>query len=291
MNFSLNTINCSLPLAHGIALITMNIIVCVLGSLGNLLVCLAIATNARLRRSSNYLLFSLAIADLIVTMVCEPLILEFICKRTFFHECATNLELVYSIVANISCSASVFHMTAISVDRFIAVVFPLRHELATKFGSKIMVIVAWVFPISIPFLNVVLPASFPRAFLAAGTFGLNYIIIVVSYLLIVAFLFKIKRKRNQVRARPAIANVNSSVEVRVACTLAIVIGVFTACWVPVMTAMFATGGSLIKRYGPVHMWLRTLALSNSAMNFLIYSAKIRDFRDAYADIFRKMCHL
>ena len=63
-------------MAPGIALITINAVVCVFGSLGNLLVCLAIATNSRLRRNSNYLLFSLAIADLIVTLICEPLFIE-----------------------------------------------------------------------------------------------------------------------------------------------------------------------------------------------------------------------
>ena len=40
---------------------------------------------------------------------------------------------------------------------------------------------------------------------------------------------------------------------------------------PKMTALFAAGKSLMKPNGPLHMWLRTLALSNSAMNFLIYS--------------------
>ena len=32
------------------------------------------------------------------------------------------------------------------------------------------------------------------------------------------------------------------------------------------------------------MWLQTLALSNSAMIFLIYSDKIGDFRDAFVGI-------
>ena len=43
--------------------------------------------------------------------------------------------------------------------------------------------------------------------------------------------------------------------------------------------------------GPLDMWPGTLALSNSAMNFLIYSAEIRDFKEAYVDIFRKMLNL
>jgi len=51
------------------------------------LVCLAITANPPLRRASNYLLFSLA---LIVTLVCEPLILEFISNLIFFHVSETS---------------------------------------------------------------------------------------------------------------------------------------------------------------------------------------------------------
>ena len=93
------------------------------------------------------------------------------------------------------------------------------------------------------------------------------------------------------RAGTVSVNMTARTEVRVAVMLAVVIGVFTACWVPVMTAMFASSKPLTKRNGPLHMWLRTLSLSNSAMNFFIYSAVIRDFRDAYAGIFRKMFRL
>ena len=83
-------------------------------------------------------------------------------------------------------------------------------------------------------------------------------------------------------------------EVRVSCTLAIAIGIFTACWAPAIASMFADtmiGKPLIRLDSPWAIWLETLALSNSALNFLIYSAKIRDFKEAYVDIFRKMLRL
>lgn len=288
----LSTQGCSLPLAHGIALISTNVAVTVLGTLGNLLVCVAVATNLRLRRSSNYLLFSLAIADLIVTAACEPLVVAILGKITFFNECAKNLENPYKILSRLSCTASVVHMAAISVDRFLAVVLPLRHEtIMDKYGLKVMLILSWGFPITVPIMSAVLPSSFPKAFLAAGTFGLSYFIVIAFYLLIVVYLYKVKKKRNKLRARPLSVDVNSRMEIRVACTLAIVIGVFTACWFPLMIGLFATGKSLLKPNGPAHMWIRTLALSNSAMNFLIYTARIRDFREAYAGVCRKICCL
>ena len=81
---------------------------------------------------------------------------------------------------------------------------------------------------------------------------------------------------------------STNAERRLAFTLAIVIGVFTACWFPMIVVFFAAGKSLVKMYGTAYMWIRTLALLNSAMNFLIYSARIRDFRDSYALVCRKI---
>ena len=101
------------------------------------------ATNSHLRRASSYLLFSLAIADLIVTLICEPLFMEFIIQRTFLYDCKASLSLAYFILTYLSCATSVLHMVAISIDRFVAVVFPLRHKnLMEKFGLKVMLIVS-----------------------------------------------------------------------------------------------------------------------------------------------------
>ena len=75
LSTNLSENDCSLPLAHSVSLIAVNATVGLFGTLGNLLVCVVVATNPSLPRSSNFLLVSLAIADLIVTMVCEPLFL------------------------------------------------------------------------------------------------------------------------------------------------------------------------------------------------------------------------
>ena len=290
MNKSLeNAKNCSLPMAHGIALITVNSIVCILGSFGNLLLCFAIATHPLLRRTSNYLLFSLAIADLFVTLVCEPVLLEIFYNRTFFHECKASLERPYRLIVNLSCSASAIHLASISVDRFIAVAFPLHHKIfMKKCGLVILLTASWALPISIPLLMVVLPPSFPKEFVAMTSFSLSCFVIIFSYFMIVVFLLRYKKKRKDLRATTLSVKFTSRREVRVAYTLAIATGVFTVCWVPVKTMRFVIG---MKPNSPLHMWLRTLALSNSAMNFLIYSARMRAFKEAYLSIFQKMCRL
>lgn len=289
-NFSnLSSERCHLPQGHSIALISTNFLVGVFGTVGNLLVCIAVVINPRLRRSSNYLLVSLAVADLIVTVGSEPFFLAMLTKMTFSNDCAIKFEYFYKIISILSCTASVVHMAAISIDRFIAVVFPLRQEIIMqKYGLKAMLIGSWGFPILVIILNAVIASSFLKAFLAIGTFGLSYLIVITFYMLIVIHLCITKKKRNQLRARPLTVDLNARLEIRVACTLAIVIGIFTICWFPAMISLFGAGKSLLKANGPAHMWVRTLALSNSAMNFFIYTARMRDFRAAYAGIIRRV---
>ena len=58
-------------------------------------------------------------------------------------------------------------MVAISLDRFVAVVFPLRHRNFIEVcGLKVMLIVSWSIPILAPALKyIVPPALFPGSFI------------------------------------------------------------------------------------------------------------------------------
>lgn len=261
-----------------------------MGTFGNFLVCIAVLyTSPRLRRCSNYLLVSLAIADLIVTMVCEPLVVGIVAKKTFFKDCTPTLELAYVVSSNFSCSASVMHLAAISVDRFLAVIFPLRHGRIMKtHGLKVMLIVVW--GVATVFASLRVPFLKETAYMVVVMFIISYFLVIGCYLSITisVFLLRSRKKRASRQGRTVRISVSSKAERRFASTLAIVIGVFTACWFPMIVVFFAAGKSLVKMYGTAYMWIRTLALLNSAMNFLIYSARIRDFRDSYALICRRI---
>ena len=130
-------------------------------------------------------------------------------------------------------------------------------------------------------------------FLRMTTFAVSYFsIIFFLYFLIVAFLLLHRKTRKQLGTRTVSVKLTSRMEVRVAYTLAVAMGAFTACWIPLIIAMgFFRGKSFVKRNIHLLMWLRTLALSNSAMKFLIYSAKIREFKEAFVSIIRKMFRL
>lgn len=282
-----STEDCHLSMPHAISLMTTNSLTAVLGTFGNFLVCVAVLTSQRLRRCSNFLLVSLAVADLIITMACAPLLVVMAAKLSFTQECLTILEHDYANIAHLSCSSSIFHLAAISVDRYLAVVFPLRHgTIMKKYGLKVMLVIVW--GTAILFTSLRVPFYKETSLFAFGLFAVSYIIIIVSYVSIVTFLVKERQRKKHFRSAESSVAVKSHYEVerRVAFTLAIVIGIFSACWFPLIISFFATGKHMVKLHGPAFMWMRTLGVSNSAMNFLIYSWRICDFRDAYAKICR-----
>ena len=168
-------------------------------------------------------------------------------------------------------------MVAISLDRFVAVVFPLRHRnFIEGCGLKVMLIVSWSIPILALALNyIVPPALFPGSFikfLRMTTFAVSYFFICFFYFLSNSFGETDFPNGGACCLHTGGRN-----------------GAFTACWIPLIIAMgFFIGKPLVK--GNIHllMWLWTLALSNSAMNFLIYSAKIQEFKEAFVSIIRKM---
>ena len=227
-------------------------------------------------------------ADLMVTLVCTPLLLEIISQRTFFHfhECTASLERAFGILSHVSCTTSVFHMVAISFDRFAAVVFPLRHKnLIGKCGLKAMLAVSWTIPIPPHFKAYCSTGSLSRQIYWTGNFCLHLLLYFFFLLFDCGVSATPQENKKAARYPNSFCETDYGREVRAACRIAI--GVFTACWVPLMIVLFFTGKLQIKRSSPLHMWLCTLALSNSAMNFLIYSAKIRDFKDAYIGIAAK----
>ena len=186
---------------------------------------------------------------------------------------------MYEVLVSLSFQTSFLHVASISIDRFVAVAFPLRHKiLMEKGGLKIMLIASWSIPILNSVLFLIIPTgSTPVSYLIrVGIFLFSGSTIFFFHFLIVVVLLYYRKKTKQLRAR--------TVSVRVTCTLAIATGVFTVCWVPIITLLAVDKW----RRSPLHFWLQTLALSNSAMNFVIYSARMRDFKDAYVGILRKM---
>ncbi|KAK0179112.1 hypothetical protein PV327_007934 [Microctonus hyperodae] len=141
-------------------LITMHIIVFIIGIIGNSLVCVAIYRNRSMRTVTNYFIVNLAIADLMVIIFCLPSTVLWDITETWFL--GDKLCKIIPYLQTVSVSVSIFTLTAISIDRWYAICFPLEFKSTTKRAKKIIFsiwIVSFLFDIPDAIVLHIVPQS------------------------------------------------------------------------------------------------------------------------------------
>lgn len=135
--------------------ITMTVVTVLMYSLlitvavgGNLLVCYIILSRATMRTVTNLFLLNLAISDIVKAVICNPftfvanLILSYWPFGEFMCPIVTYMQVVAVLL-------SAFTLVAISLDRFVAIVYPLRPKMSKKFFFKIMAFI-WFLSFLVP---------------------------------------------------------------------------------------------------------------------------------------------
>lgn len=120
----------------------------ILATGGNVLVCYVVLAYQRMRTVTNYFIVNLAISDILMAVLCIPL--SFVANVLFNHwPFGSALCSVVPYAQTVAVFASAFTLVAISVDRFIAIIYPLRQRLTTK-QVLIIVAVVWVSSLTVP---------------------------------------------------------------------------------------------------------------------------------------------
>ncbi|XP_053181101.1 D(4) dopamine receptor-like [Scomber japonicus] len=94
---------------------------------GNVLVCLSVYLEKALKTTTNYFIVSLAFADLLLAVLVLPL---FVYAEFQGGVWSLNMLMCDGLMTMdvMLCTASIFNLCAISVDRFIAVSIPLNYN-------------------------------------------------------------------------------------------------------------------------------------------------------------------
>lgn len=264
--------DCLLPVSHIIALIPINILSSVVGTIGNSLVIATVYTNKSLQIIPNFWLASMAVADLMVTALGQPLLIAFWGLHVN-RECNEPVSETFRVVGNMSCSASVLHLCFISIDRCLVIVRPVQSKaIRTLKRFKLALLIAWIVPVIYGVLRMSVIKKVTSYFTVVAAASC-YLTIICCYTLII---FKVWN-RDVVHSH-ARQSASQLVERRVTVTVAIVVIVFTICWIPLMYLRSAYAQSNV---GVAYNWARTLALSNSAMNPWIYCLRMEVFLTNY----------
>nr|KAG5714629.1 hypothetical protein BaRGS_000117 [Batillaria attramentaria] len=136
------------PLYVTVIIVLMYTLLIIVAVGGNVLVCYIILSRAAMRTVTNLFLLNLAVSDIMKAVICNPftfvanLILlswpfgEFMCPFVTY-------------VQTVAVFLSAFTLVAISMDRFIAIVYPLRPKTTKKVFLKVIACI-WFLSLAVP---------------------------------------------------------------------------------------------------------------------------------------------
>ncbi|KAM9339676.1 trace amine-associated receptor 1-like [Symphorus nematophorus] len=229
---------------------------------GNLLVITSILYFKQLHTPTNFLILSLAVADLLVGVL-----LLFYVMIPATEDSCVGLDTFEMYL----CASSVWNLCFISVDRYYAVCQPLRYR--TKINVcviVIMILVSWIVSI----LNILI-IGFQH------TFGFYIPAIIMAAIYLKILMVAQRQARSIQNTTCQRTKSESKMERKATKTLAIVMGVFLICWTPYFLCWTFNPLINYKIPVPVLSAFTWLGWSNSLLNPFIYAFFYSWFRSAF----------
>ncbi|XP_026197573.1 trace amine-associated receptor 1-like [Anabas testudineus] len=261
---------------------------------GNLLVIMSIAYFKQLHTPTNYLVLSLAVADLLVGVLVFPFSLAFSVTLCLYHEdffCKLRDSFDVSL-----CTSSILNMCCISIDRYYAVCQPLTYR--TKMNvhfTVIMILVSWGISALIG-IGIII-AGFSQGtckevcsvdVAVANTIGpvLSFYLPAITILCIYLKIFLVAHKQmNRIQNTMCQSTKSgatvSKMERKATKTLATVMAIFLLCLTPYFFCVVFQPLAYNPPPASVIEALNWLTLSNSMLNPLIYAFFYSWFRSAF----------
>lgn len=249
----------------------------------NLLLCVAYCKDpfGELKTVQNYFILNLGIADLIMGVISEPLLIV-----TYWN----NHNLIYFIhylFAIISGACSLMNITALSIIRYFAVRQPFQTQsIVNKRSVVISIAVMWVTAIHYPILLIL--GWREKAFqFYLYVFGciIPTIVFIVAYFLVYRALRRHTATLKHLGEGKGLALGNAlRTEKAATRTVLLVLVVFLSLWIPFLIIDFAIVQCANCRNEKFHL-ARDITLSlvyfSSGMNPVIYAWRVKTFRRAF----------
>ncbi|XP_034502790.1 adenosine receptor A2b [Ailuropoda melanoleuca] len=293
--------------------VALELAIAALSVAGNVLVCAAVGTSSALQSPTNYFLVSLAAADVAVGLFAIPFAITIsLGFCTDFHSC-----LFLACFVLVLTQSSIFSLLAVAVDRYLAIRVPLRYKsLVTGTRARGVIAGLWVLAFGIgltPFLgwnkntaaknctepwdgstnescclvkclfeNVV-PMSYMVYFNFFGCVLPPLLIMLAIYVKIFTVACRqLQRTELMDHSRTVIQR-----EIHAAKSLAMIVGIFALCWLPVHAINCVTLFQPARAKDRPKWAMNTAILlshANSVVNPIVYAYRNRDFRYTFHKI-------
>ena len=277
-----------------VAAAVFGVATCPLTILLNALVMVAVKTKRRLQKNSNILLACMALTDLMVGLVVQPLYIAktiFVLQDKEFHEFC-DLDLAFSVCFLTLVLATGCHLVLISGERYLAIKHTFVHEtVTTKARLMVCSAVAWIVALS----------SIPIVSYST----VRYIYVSEATILVIIVLLQFLVYKEARRHEKRILSQHVSVEARakfkqekkaLKLTTIILVTLFLCFALPptfmlITFGIFKAENSLPDVKAFVRHLVRLPVIFNSVLNPVIYSVRKREFRVAFIELLlRKSLH-
>jgi hypothetical protein len=300
--------------------------------LGNTLVLVATWRERSLHQPNKYFIVCLAVADLLVGMILEPLRLYQLDSHpnsVYFDDPNIHLCRFMVWLDTFALTASIYSLTFISLDRYLKMSKPLqyRSKMTTSKSLKITFIIWFISTafatyaatphsgsqgILLTAVGFGCPVDSSKekrfyTFLAVSAFFLPTIVILIMY----ALIFVVVHKRQKMLRNGELGQTFNDRNQRSAFRqnlktlrmLLVVVGVFILCWGPffIYTLLWYyypnfidwdrlwKSSSYQRRINITIIVINRLPYFNSLCNPIIYACLDRTYREAFKNLFRRMC--
>ena len=257
----------------------------------NAFIILAIKQRKELQKSSNIMLSSLAVTDLLVGAIVMPTCasIDFFTLSQVSFEYTCVLHAVNISFAPFLLSVTLHHLTIIAWERYVAVQKWKDYKLIITNGRlKKIAIGTWlsaIFPVVASFFTTVILMG-ARSVLAG--IATVWTAVEAICLFLVAFFYRKvylgirNRKLNEISQIDDL--IKAKLESKVAKTTALLTAAVILSFIP--TLIFAIFGNLVPNFRSAasHRFTRTLTQLNSTFNPLLYCYRDRRFRDAICEL-------
>ena len=295
-SFLLEQLYCSLDLTAGIHgqltfISVLNSFLSITAFLGNALMLVALRKESSLHPPSKHLLRTLTTTDLCVGLIAEPLFVTLLLvvvneDRNICHYAAVAV----SNLTYILCGVSLFTLTAISVERLLALLLGLRYkQIVTLKRTYVITVIFCVVSTALStfwnFLNFIV--------------GSLHITIIVSLCLIICvfsyttIFLTLRHHQNQVQGHVQQPNQTNQLNIarykKAVSTVLWLQFMLVVCYLPFVifvTLVIHTGPSSSVSLACIYS--STFVFLNSSLNPILYCWKIDEVRQAVKEIIRQV---
>ena len=272
--------------------IVIQLVLAIVGILGNLLVMLVIFWPGRRRCATDILIGALAVADFLTSIFIIPHPKVAMYPNTNAARFYCKIFHTYTLMW-ISICASIFTLTTISVEKLIAVRYPVWFQrLSTPKRASIAIVCIWIVAFGINTRSLYaryvsngkcLSSKHTVAlFIGVALFLVEYVLPVSVMVIAHVWAICVLRRRRATALRKAQSLVLQM--------LLIVVITFIICWTPDQFGFLVFNLGIVPAthlFSPLYRGFLILAFANSCVNPFIYAARMPKFRKALKDMFMR----